>query len=117
MDEAAITQIVQPASAPPSPPAPPAEPAKSFEERFGASWVVWIGGLALYVTISGVLHAGLGRSRLELSAALVMAPLSVVFLVCTGRMLSAKRLAGPDVLPFAVIGRAPPPPCSLRSSV
>ena len=24
-----------------------AEPAKSFEERFGASWVVWIGGLAL----------------------------------------------------------------------
>jgi len=29
------------------PPAEPAAPAKSFEERFGASWVVWIGGLAL----------------------------------------------------------------------
>ena len=27
------------------PPRP--QPAKSFEERFGASWVVWIGGLAL----------------------------------------------------------------------
>jgi uncharacterized membrane protein len=33
---------------PPPPPAPPApEAAKSFEERFGANWVVWIGGLAL----------------------------------------------------------------------
>ena len=31
----------------PPPPPEPAEPAKSFEERFGASWVVWIGGLAL----------------------------------------------------------------------
>ena len=27
--------------------AEPEAPAKSFEERFGASWVVWIGGLAL----------------------------------------------------------------------
>src|SRR4051812_38106292 len=35
-----------PQSAPPPPPEPPA-PGKSFEERFGASWVVWIGGLAL----------------------------------------------------------------------
>jgi uncharacterized membrane protein len=37
----------QAAPAPPSPPAQPEAPAKSFEERFGASWVVWIGGLAL----------------------------------------------------------------------
>src|SRR3954462_839279 len=34
-------------AAPPAPPAEPEAPAKSFEERFGASWVVWIGGLAL----------------------------------------------------------------------
>jgi uncharacterized membrane protein len=45
MDEAAIGKLVADA-APPPPPAPP-QPAKSFEERFGASWVVWIGGLAL----------------------------------------------------------------------
>src|SRR4051794_35006466 len=41
----ANTQAAPPA--PPSPPAEPEAPAKSFEERFGASWVVWIGGLAL----------------------------------------------------------------------
>jgi len=31
---------------PPSPPAPP-PPSRSFEERFGTQWVVWVGGLAL----------------------------------------------------------------------
>src|SRR5215212_2312347 len=41
----ANTQAAPPA--PPSPPAEPEAPAKSFEERFGASWVVWIGGIAL----------------------------------------------------------------------
>jgi uncharacterized BrkB/YihY/UPF0761 family membrane protein len=66
--------------------------------------LLWIGGLALYMGLSGVLHAGLGRSRLELSAAVLVVPLTVVFLVWSGRMLSAKRLARPDVLPFAVIG-------------
>lgn len=49
--EAAIEPFVAESSAPPPPPPPPAPPApetaKSFEERFGASWVVWIGGLAL----------------------------------------------------------------------
>ncbi len=47
MDEAEIESVIADASQPPSPPAEPPPPAKSFEERFGASWVVWIGGLAL----------------------------------------------------------------------
>src|SRR4051794_30661846 len=47
MDESAIEETVQQASQPSPPPPPePAAPGKSFEERFGASWVVWIGGLA-----------------------------------------------------------------------
>lgn len=48
MDEAASDAGFEDA-APPVPPAPaePAVPPKSFEERFGASWVVWIGGVAL----------------------------------------------------------------------
>jgi membrane protein len=66
--------------------------------------LLWIGGLALYMGLTGVVHAALGRSRLELSAAVLVAPLTVVFLVWSGRMLSARRLARPDVLPFAVIG-------------
>ena len=47
MDEAEIDNIIVDASQPPSPPPEPPAPGKSFEERFGASWVVWIGGLAL----------------------------------------------------------------------
>ena len=48
MDEAAIDAVIKNA-APPAPPpaAEPEAPRKSFEERFGASWVVWIGGIAL----------------------------------------------------------------------
>jgi uncharacterized membrane protein len=48
MNEAAVDAVIADA-APPAPPVPPepAEPPKSFEERFGASWVVWIGGIAL----------------------------------------------------------------------
>jgi len=47
MDEDDIKNIIIDASQPPAPPAEPPTPTKSFEERFGASWVVWIGGLAL----------------------------------------------------------------------
>ncbi len=43
-DKSDIEQIITEAS---RPPAEPPAPTKSFEERFGASWVVWIGGLAL----------------------------------------------------------------------
>ena len=48
MDESAIGESI-PEAAPSAPPPPPepAAPGKSFEERFGASWVVCIGGLAL----------------------------------------------------------------------
>jgi uncharacterized membrane protein len=36
------------AAPPPPPPVPPPpEPGRSFEERFGTQWVVWVGGVAL----------------------------------------------------------------------
>ena len=54
--------------------------------------------------LSGVLHAALGRSRLELSAALLTTPLSAAFLVWSGRVLSAKRIARQDLLPFGIFG-------------
>ena len=64
----------------------------------------WIGGLALYVGLSGVIHAGLGRSRLELTAAVLAAPLTAVFLAWSGWVLSAKRIARRDLAPFAILG-------------
>ena len=66
----------------------------------------WIGGLMVYICLSGVIHAALGRSRLELTAALLATPLSAVFLVWSGWVLSAKRIARQDLLPFAIVGSA-----------
>ena len=43
-------------------------------------------------------------SRLELTATLLAAPLSVVFLVWSGWVLSAKRIARRDLLPFGIVG-------------
>src|SRR5688572_3896778 len=66
--------------------------------------LVWIGGLVAYLAISGLLHTALGRSRLELSAALLATPLTAVFLVWSGRVLSAKRIERRTLLPFGVTG-------------
>jgi membrane protein len=46
----------------------------------------------------------LGRSRLELSAALLSTPLTAVFLVWSGIVLSAKRIERRNLLPFGILG-------------
>ena len=68
--------------------------------------LLWIGGLALYLGVSGLIHGALGRSQLELSAALLSTPLTVVFLVWSGRVLSAKRLEREQLMPFGILGAA-----------
>ena len=74
--------------------------------RNSLNGLLWIGGLSAYITISGFLHAAFGRSRLELTAALLAAPLSAVFLIWSGHVLSAKRIARKPLVPFGVIGAA-----------
>jgi uncharacterized BrkB/YihY/UPF0761 family membrane protein len=66
--------------------------------------LLWIGGLSLYVGLSGLIHAIVGRGDLELTAAAIAAPLSAVFLVWSGWVLSAKRIARRNLLPFGVVG-------------
>jgi membrane protein len=66
--------------------------------------LLWIAGLAAYVALSGLIHGLLGRSRLDLAPALLAAPLSAVFLVWSGCVLSARRIASRDLIPFAVLG-------------
>ena len=66
--------------------------------------LLWIGGLTLYLGLSGVIHVSLGRSRLELSAALLAAPLTAVFLAWSGLILSARRIARRALYPFAILG-------------
>ena len=66
--------------------------------------LLWIGGLSVYLSLSGFLHAQLGQSRLDVTAVLIIAPLSGVFLAWSGSVLSAKRIARRDLVPFAVVG-------------
>ncbi len=67
--------------------------------------LLWIGGLSLYLAVSGVLHAASwGAASLELTATLVDIPVSVAFLLWSGWVLSAKRIAPRALLPFALIG-------------
>ena len=53
---------------------------------------------------AALIHAALGRSRLELTAALLAAPLTAVFLAWSGWVLSAKRIARRNLAPFAILG-------------
>jgi uncharacterized BrkB/YihY/UPF0761 family membrane protein len=72
--------------------------------RNSLNGLLWIAALGLYLALNGLVHAVLGYSRLELGAALVSVPLSAVFLAASGRLLSAKRIALRDLVPFAVLG-------------
>ena len=64
---------------------------KPLSVRNTFNGLIWIAGLAAYLAASGAIHAALGRGRLELAAALLDAPLTAVFLLWGGRVLSAKR--------------------------
>ncbi len=66
--------------------------------------LLWVAGLVAYLGATGLIHNALGRSRLELSAALLTAPLAAVFLVWGGWVLSAKRIARHTLLPFGILG-------------
>jgi uncharacterized BrkB/YihY/UPF0761 family membrane protein len=64
----------------------------------------WAAALALYLGISGWIHGVLGRGRLDLTASLVIMPLSGAFFVWSGWILSARRIPWRDLVPFGVIG-------------
>ena len=66
--------------------------------------LLWVGGFSLYLALSGLLHAALGQSRLELTATLLITPLSVFFLVWSGWVLSAKRIERQALIPFGIVG-------------
>jgi uncharacterized BrkB/YihY/UPF0761 family membrane protein len=68
--------------------------------------LLWIGGLGLYAAISSLLQVALGRSNVDLAAALLAVPLSAVFLIWSGWVLSAKRIERQDLVPFGIVGAA-----------
>jgi uncharacterized BrkB/YihY/UPF0761 family membrane protein len=66
--------------------------------------LLWICGLTVYIGLSGLAHGLLDRSRLELAASLIVMPLTAIFLVWTGWVLSAKRIALRHLVPVGVVG-------------
>ena len=76
---------------------------KPLSVRNSLNGLIWIGGLTLFTVVSGFIRAAFGDSTLELAAALVSMPLSAIFLIWSGWVLSAKRIARRDLVPFGVI--------------
>jgi uncharacterized BrkB/YihY/UPF0761 family membrane protein len=79
---------------------------KPLSVRNTFNGLLWIVGLAVYLSLTGLIHAGLGPSDLELTAALLASPLSALFLVWSGWVLSARRIRRQDLVPFAILGGA-----------
>ena len=78
---------------------------KPLSVRNSLNGLLWIGGLTLYGAATGLLYTrGGDRGELELTAILATVPLTAVFLIWTGRVLSAKRLQRADLVPFALLG-------------
>ena len=76
---------------------------KPLSVRNTVNGLIWIAGLAAYIAANGLIQGALGRSDLELTAALLTVPLSAVFMLWSGRILSAGRIAYGALLPFAAV--------------
>ena len=76
---------------------------KPLSVRNTLNGLLWIGGLTAFVALSGVIRGVLGHSTLELTATLIILPLSAMFMAWSGWILSAKRIALRELVPFAVI--------------
>jgi uncharacterized BrkB/YihY/UPF0761 family membrane protein len=77
---------------------------KALSVRNTLNGLRWIVVLAAYLVLGGWIHGVLGHGRLELVASLVVMPITGVFLIWTGWVLSAKRIDWHDLVPFGVIG-------------
>ena len=79
---------------------------KPLSVRNSVNGLLWIAGLASYLTLSGAVRGLLGRSNLDITATVLLLPLSAVFLYWSGRVLSAGRIDRPQLMPFAILGAA-----------
>jgi uncharacterized BrkB/YihY/UPF0761 family membrane protein len=76
---------------------------KPLSVRNSLNGLLWVLGLVLYTALSGFLRGVLPEGELEITASVTIAPLTVVFLIWSGTILSAKRISRRDLLPFAIV--------------
>ncbi|MFF7975539.1 YhjD/YihY/BrkB family envelope integrity protein [Streptomyces sp. NPDC007905] len=62
----------------------------------------WLLSAGLYTLVSGWLYTLLGESRRGLLATVCEVPVSAVFLIWSGYLLSARRVAWQDLIPFGL---------------
>ena len=82
----------KPPSRPPRPRTP--APAKSFEERFGASWVVWIGGLALALGGIFLVQYSIEAGLIGPAVRVFLGGLLATALVAAGEWTRRREIAG-----------------------
>lgn len=66
--------------------------------------LLWVAGLAGYLTAVGLVYGLLGRGRLQVGASAAQAPVTAAFLVWSGRILAARRVPWRALLPFGLVG-------------
>lgn len=77
---------------------------KPLSVRNTLNGLKFAGALLLYVIVSGWIHGLVGDGGLEIVASLLVAPITLVFWIWSGSILSAQRIGWRDLLPFGVIG-------------
>ncbi|MBJ6640601.1 hypothetical protein H4K36_26970 [Streptomyces sp. DHE7-1] len=90
------------------------KPLSVRNTRNGLWWLLTLGGYAAVIT---ALSALLGGHGVGLVALVCEVPVTAVFLVWTGWLLSAKRIGWTDLIPFAVTGAALSAAYSVGASV
>ena len=75
---------------------------KPLSVRNTRNALAWILSLGCYTAVTGIVYSGLGGGRLGLTAAACEAPLTGVFLVWSGWILSSRRLTWRVLLPFGI---------------
>ena len=72
--------------------------------RNTANGLLWIAGLTAYLLVSGWIHNAVDDTHFQVAANVVVLPLSAVFLVWSGWILTAKRITRRTLAPFGVVG-------------
>ncbi|MEU6284790.1 YhjD/YihY/BrkB family envelope integrity protein [Streptomyces sp. NPDC047028] len=76
-------------------------PLSVRNSRNGLWWILTLAGYAL---VSGWISALLDGRAAGVPAAVCEAPVTAVFLICTGRLLSARRITWRALIPFGATG-------------
>jgi len=64
----------------------------------------WLAAVVFYFAISGSVTGSIDRGVEQLVAWAIIAPLLAGFLILSGRLLSAQRIAWRDLVPFGIVG-------------